>query len=94
MSTENTYNGWMNYATWRVNLEYFDGRDILDSYRDKPDAHDLADELRSELMDYLETECENSLTLSYAQSFVFDVDFLEIAEHLIEAAEYEEEAEQ
>jgi len=92
MSTENTYNGWMNYATWRVNLEYFDGRDIRDSYRDKPDAHDLADELRSELMDYLETECKNSLTLSYAQSFVSDVDFLEIAEHLIEAAEYEEEA--
>jgi len=94
MKTENTYNGWTNYATWRINLEVFDGRDIKDSYRDKPDAHELADELRSELMDYLETECDNSLTLSYAQSFVSDVDFLEIAEHLIEAAEYEEEAEQ
>ena len=23
--TDNTYNGWSNYATWRVNLEIFDG---------------------------------------------------------------------
>ena len=22
---EKTYNGWTNYATWRVNLEIFDG---------------------------------------------------------------------
>ena len=22
------YNGWTNYATWRVNLEIFDGMDI------------------------------------------------------------------
>ena len=22
---DNTYNGWTNYATWRVNLEIFDG---------------------------------------------------------------------
>ena len=24
-TTDNTYNGWTNYATWRVNLELFDG---------------------------------------------------------------------
>jgi hypothetical protein len=94
MKTENTYNGWTNYATWRINLEYFDSYDIRDSYRDKPDSHDVSDVLRSELLEFLEMNCENSLTLSYAQSFVSDVDFLEIAEHLIEAAEYEEEAEQ
>ena len=23
--TDNTYNGWSNYETWRVNLEIFDG---------------------------------------------------------------------
>ena len=22
------YNGWTNYATWRVNLEFFDGDDV------------------------------------------------------------------
>jgi len=94
MSKENTYNGWANYATWRINLEVFDGRDIRDDYRDKPEPHDIADVLHTEVIELLEMNCENSLTLSYAQSFVSDVDFLEIAEHLIEAAEYEEEAEQ
>ena len=24
---DTTYNGWTNYATWRVNLELFDGSD-------------------------------------------------------------------
>ena len=24
--TDKTYNGWTNYATWRVNLEWFDGQ--------------------------------------------------------------------
>ena len=28
MTNENTYNGWTNYATWRVNLEMFDGFSI------------------------------------------------------------------
>jgi hypothetical protein len=30
MSNDKTYNGWTNYATWRVNLEMFDGLDIAD----------------------------------------------------------------
>jgi len=25
MTNANEYNGWTNYATWRVNLEIFDG---------------------------------------------------------------------
>jgi len=25
MTTDKNYNGWTNYATWRVNLEMFDG---------------------------------------------------------------------
>lgn len=28
MTTENTYNGWSNYETWRVGLEVFDGWSI------------------------------------------------------------------
>ena len=26
--TDNSYNGWRNYETWRVNLEVFDGMDV------------------------------------------------------------------
>lgn len=35
--TDDTYNGWTNYATWRVNLEMFDGmspRDFDHNLRD------------------------------------------------------------
>ena len=45
--TDNTYNGWTNYATWRVNLEIFDGltaRDITG--RGLPAVSDLKDTLR------------------------------------------------
>jgi hypothetical protein len=88
MSNEKTYNGWSNYATWRINLECFDSYDAAERFREKPDAHDLADILRNEVLEHLETDCQNTLTLSYALAFVSEVDFLEIAENLIENAEF------
>lgn len=30
--SNNTYNGWANFATWRVNLECFDGWDIAETF--------------------------------------------------------------
>ena len=41
--TKETYNGWTNYATWRVNLEMFDvvdhaGDNACDAYRVKEEA--------------------------------------------------------
>ncbi len=88
MSTDNTHNGWRNYATWRVNFEFFDGYDVAEKYREKPDTHELSEILRTELEEMLEMDCENTLTLSYALAFVSDVDFYEIAEHLISAADF------
>jgi hypothetical protein len=88
MSTDKTHNGWRNYETWRVNLEFFDCYDVAEKYREKPDAHELSEILRAELEEMLEMDCENTLTLSYALAFVSDVDFLEIAERLIEDAEF------
>ena len=36
------YNGWTNYATWRVNLEIFDGYDPYDAGHDSAtSAYDL-----------------------------------------------------
>ena len=37
MTTNTTYNGWTNYATWRVNLEIFDGFDPYDYFSDNQD---------------------------------------------------------
>jgi hypothetical protein len=92
MSTNTTYNGWTNYATWRVNLEICDGLDLRDTYRDKPETREVADYLEEYVNEILD-QSGDGLALDYARSFVSDVDFHEIAEHLIEAAEYEEEEE-
>ena len=92
--TDKTYNGWANYATWRVNLEIFDGsdRDVL---------FDLTlpvEQLRHVLQDYVEGHIHESgggngnIAVDYALAFISDVNWYEIAEHLIE--DYKEEVEE
>lgn len=85
--SDTKYNGWTNYATWRVNLEVFDGLD--------PEMFDLTlevDALRHVVQDWAE-ECifqhaydergRSSLMEDYARAFLQDVNWREIAEHLI-----------
>jgi hypothetical protein len=76
------YNGWTNYATWRVNLEFVYGFDASDF----DDVQELADYLQSLCEDYL-AENGNGLTLDYALAFISDVNWYEIAEHLIEESD-------
>ena len=76
------YNGWTNYATWRVHLEMFDGQPVewLD---DNSDPHDVGQHLRDMAMDYMAEEA-SGLALDYAEAFLADVNWFEIAEHVIE----------
>lgn len=69
---ETKYNGWTNYATWRINLEWFDGAEPMGD----------ADYLREYVEECLEQDCDNETTLSYAMAFIDDVNWYEIAEHL------------
>jgi hypothetical protein len=78
------YNGWTNYATWRVNLEIFDGFDI-DSY--PQDAYDLSEALKDYVEEYLSETSQAGLALDYALAFISDVNWYEIAEHLINESE-------
>jgi hypothetical protein len=84
------YNGWTNYATWRVNLEMIDGLDPKDMCWDKMDRFDLADALKEFCDEMLEQQIsgkEGGMTLiySYAQAFLSDVSWREIADHVIDA---------
>ena len=81
-----TYNGWTNYATWRISLEFFDSYNPYDHIND---PFDLMDCLCAYVKDVLETDCNNDTTLSYAFSFLEDVNWYEIAEHLIKEVENE-----
>tara|TARA_R100000908_G_scaffold65400_1_gene55663 strand:- start:6130 stop:6384 length:255 start_codon:yes stop_codon:yes gene_type:complete len=84
MNEDNTYNGWHNYATWRVNLEIFDGMEIEEEW--------TWEYCRDYVEEILQQECDHSgtLVLSYALAFINDVAWAEIAEHLNEQLKEEE----
>lgn len=91
MST-NTYNGWTNYATWRVNLELID--DIQDKetffgISEYSEAYELAKYIEQYVEECLSNDMPNELTLSYAMAFIAEVNWYEIAQHLIEEVTYE-----
>lgn len=87
MSTDTKYNGWTNYATWRVNLEIFDGFDPSDYYSDfdVDDTYGLSKCLE-DYADQVLFECATveGLAADYARAFLSDVNWYEIAKHMID----------
>jgi hypothetical protein len=89
--SDTKYNGWTNYATWRINLEVFDGL-TADDICDMEGADDVA-LLADCCKDWVEQALSSgvpagqSLVLDYAMAFVSDVNWREIAQHLMEASE-------
>lgn len=87
--TDSRYNGWTNYATWRVNLEIIDGIDARDLWpREVRD--DDAYSLSKQLEEYAEEVVSGygqveGLAMDYARAFLSDVNWHEIAEHLLDA---------
>ena len=89
------YNGWTNYATWRVNLEIFDGFDPREYWQGAhDDAYDLGLALKEIAEELLEQEIGNAegLAFSYAMAFLSDVNWTEIAQHMIDEYNDEEAA--
>jgi len=77
-----TYNGWSNYATWRINLEHFSDRsleDLKENYEMCEDVYDVAQSIQAETEDYIYTLSENDMVVNYALAFVDDVNWNEIA---------------
>jgi hypothetical protein len=79
------YNGWTNYATWRVNLEIFDGIDPSEMGWHKLDKWDFADALREQAKDIIELDVREGLALDYARAFLADVNWHEIADAMRDA---------
>ena len=92
-SRDTTYNGWTNYATWRVNLEVFDGFDPYDYFSDNQSTMSewLADSLKQYVGKLLCETTPNGFALNYAFAFLDEVNWHEIAKHMIE--EYASEVE-
>jgi hypothetical protein len=85
--TNQTYNGWTNYSTWRVNLEIFDNFDPFDNFPD--DQANMDTWLADSLKDYAQTLIfeagggNGNIAVDYALAFLNDVDWREIAKHMM-----------
>lgn len=86
-SSDNRYNGWTNYATWRVNLEIFDAIDsrYLTSEVGAADTYTLSKRLQ-EFAENVIDDSGEGLAVDYARAFLAEVNFYEIAQHMIDAA--------
>mgnify|MGYP003645427227 FL=1 len=78
------YNGWTNYATWRVNLEIFDGQTARDcGWSPGGSAYDFSKGLKDYAAQIIEDTSTEGLARDYALAFLSDVDWREIAERLL-----------
>lgn len=80
---DRTYNGWTNYATWRINLEMFDGQP-LEGFDLDQEANDLGHDLKDWAEDYITETSSEGLARDYALAFLGDVNWYEIAKNLKE----------
>ena len=72
------YNGWTNYPTWRIKLELFDDTSMYDK-------EVTAEQIKEETNEMLGLEVEErNLIVDYAQAFLNDVNWYEIAESINE----------
>jgi hypothetical protein len=87
--TDTKYNGWTNYATWRVNLELLDGLQLSDLFYDEDsdlnDVYDVSKELKAYVDGAIEIDEGSQLVKSYAYAFLDDVNWMEIAQHKLDA---------
>jgi hypothetical protein len=80
------YNGWTNYATWRINLEIFDGMTADDLIGSSLCVSELKDAAEEWVQNHIFETSKDGLARSYAIAFISDVDWWQIADRLIIAA--------
>jgi len=85
------YNGWTNYATWRVNLEIFDGYSPANICGEQPDDVWQLEQAMKEHAEYIiDNTIDGFIAAGWARAFLADVNWTEIAQHMID--NYSEQA--
>lgn len=104
LKAKQEYNGWSNYATWRVNLELLDSEAeaIHESGETFKGIAALADHLKDMVQDAIDLSQESNVgdnqvrydfVAAYASAFVDEVNYYEIAENMaIDNPEFIEKA--
>ena len=89
----NEYNGWTNYETWRVNLEIFDGveaQEFIGADAADVNVYDISLQLKDYAEEVVFSGCSyderrpSNLMEDYARAFLSDVDWYQIATHMVE----------
>jgi hypothetical protein len=81
-----TYNGWKNYETWIYNLHLTNEGDVMRDYFEQlssMNAYDLGQYLKEELDEQISERDLPSLLCDLLMSASSEIDFREIAEHLL-----------
>ena len=84
---KNEYNGWSNYATWRVSLEIFDSMHVEDYFDEFPDVDDLKDYVEHVVFENYHGTL--GLVEDYARVFLSEVNYHEILEEMKSVYEHE-----
>ena len=84
---KNEYNGWSNYATWRVSLEIFDSMHVEDYFDEFPDVDDLKDYVEHVVFENYHGTL--GLVEDYARVFLSEVNYHEILEEMKGVYEHE-----
>ena len=74
------YNGWTNYATWRINLEIIQDTE----FKEKVSADTVKDIIEEAIFVNFDTCDTPRLIEDYARAFVSQVNFYEIAKSINE----------
>ena len=89
--SDKKYNGWTNYATWRVNLEI-----IGDIEWQDVEIKDITVDYLKEIVDgvvFDQYRANNTITSNlvedYANAFLSEVNYHEILEHILDDLDYE-----
>tara|TARA_R110000823_G_scaffold278591_1_gene396971 strand:+ start:934 stop:1278 length:345 start_codon:yes stop_codon:yes gene_type:complete len=89
--SEKKYNGWGNYATWRINLEILGDIEWQDV-----EIKDITVDYLKEIVDgvvFDQYRANNTITSNlvedYANAFLSEVNYHEILEHILDDLDYE-----
>ncbi len=87
---KNEYNGWSNYATWRINLELFSDMDVNDYFNEFPNVEMLEDYVENVVFEH---SGDMGLMEDYARAFIREVNFFEIYDHMKDEYEHNKKLE-
>jgi len=81
---KNNYNGWTNYATWRINLEILGDIQWVEEEIEVLNEEMLEDYVENAVFENNGISGHLGLMEDYARAFLNNVNYREILEHILE----------